>query len=140
MLGASLSIALPRTLSKGDEIRVELEWLTSPESTALQWLEPSQTAGGKLPYLFSQCQAIHARSFVPCQVRRTSLRAPLLASFDFKSSSLQSLQPHSAARLAVNTIKLHLPLYSLGCTLFLPLHEGRRDQLGTLFGMLCLMD
>ena len=47
------------------EIRVR--YATSPNATALQWLEPSQTAGGQHPYLFSQCQSIHARSMVPLQ-------------------------------------------------------------------------
>src|SRR5574339_426614 len=39
-----------------------LRFRTSPEARALQWLQASQTAGGNDPFLFSQCQAIHARS------------------------------------------------------------------------------
>src|SRR5215211_3981997 len=44
-----------------------LTFRTSPEARALQWLHASQTAGGSHPFLFSQCQAIHARSIFPCQ-------------------------------------------------------------------------
>ncbi len=46
-------------------LRIEFE--TSPDAQALQWLQPSQTAGKKYPYMFSQCQAILARSVFPCQ-------------------------------------------------------------------------
>ena len=44
-----------------------LTFRTSPEARALQWLNANQTAGGMHPFLFSQCQAIHARSIFPCQ-------------------------------------------------------------------------
>jgi aminopeptidase N len=44
-----------------------LVFQTSTEARALQWLNASQTVGGNYPFLFSQCQAIHARSVFPCQ-------------------------------------------------------------------------
>ena len=47
------------------EFTIELS--TSPQAKALQWLDPEQTAGGEHPFLFSQCQAIQARSIFPCQ-------------------------------------------------------------------------
>ena len=44
-----------------------LKFSTSPESRALQWIDAEKTMGGKHPFLFSQCQSIHARSIFPCQ-------------------------------------------------------------------------
>lgn len=66
-LGAPLRVSLPSPAPRGASRRLRVAFQTAPTSTALQWLEPGQTAGGKLPYLFTQCQAIHARSLVPCQ-------------------------------------------------------------------------
>uniref|UniRef100_A0A673KL04 Leukotriene A-4 hydrolase-like n=1 Tax=Sinocyclocheilus rhinocerous TaxID=307959 RepID=A0A673KL04_9TELE len=54
-------------LSSGQHVIVEIEYETSPSATALQWLTPTQTAGKKHPYLFSQCQATHCRTMIPCQ-------------------------------------------------------------------------
>lgn len=51
---------------EGDPI-FTLRFRTSPEARALQWMSPSQTAGGEHPFLYSQCQASNARSIFPCQ-------------------------------------------------------------------------
>jgi len=49
------------------EATIVIGYATTKECTALQWLTPAQTCGGTHPYMFSQCQAIHARSLFPCQ-------------------------------------------------------------------------
>jgi leukotriene-A4 hydrolase len=41
---------------------ISVFYSTTPEGEAIQWLTPEQTLGKKYPYLFSQCQAIHART------------------------------------------------------------------------------
>ncbi|KAL5965642.1 Leukotriene A-4 hydrolase [Taenia solium] len=46
---------------------VAIEYCTMPQSSALQWLDAQMTADKKHPFLFTQCQAIHARSLFPCQ-------------------------------------------------------------------------
>jgi hypothetical protein len=50
-----------------DDSTFTLAFRTSAEARALQWLTGSQTAGGNYPFLYSQCQATHARSVFPCQ-------------------------------------------------------------------------
>eukprot|EP00760_Papus_ankaliazontas_P033602 PhM_4_TR6491/c0_g1_i1/m.61602/K01254/LTA4H; leukotriene-A4 hydrolase len=65
-LGAPLTIKLPPAVGVG-ELKFRISYMTSPNSTALCWMPPEQTDSGTLPFLFSQCQAIHARSMLPCQ-------------------------------------------------------------------------
>ena len=75
VLGTALHITLPTEMKqaeRGRELHVGVRFATSPTSSAVQYLSPEQTAGGKFPYLFTQCQAIHARSLVPCQVGDSS--------------------------------------------------------------------
>ena len=62
ILGSRLEVQLPQGCTG-----VRVRYRTAPDASALQWLEPAQTLGGRHPFLFSQCQAIHARSVLPCQ-------------------------------------------------------------------------
>lgn len=66
-LGAPLHITVPDGAAKGDFIDVAVDLETTDKCTALQWLTPAQTSNKKHPYMFSQCQAINARSIFPCQ-------------------------------------------------------------------------
>ncbi|OZJ03446.1 hypothetical protein BZG36_03179 [Bifiguratus adelaidae] len=66
--GSALTIELPEPIAKaGGELKLTVDYSTTEKCTAIQFLEPSQTVGKKYPYLFSQCEAIHARALVPCQ-------------------------------------------------------------------------
>ncbi len=78
VLGSKLTIPLT-----DDTTQVRIAYSTSPTAEGLQWLSPAQTAGKKYPYLFSQAQAINARTIAPLQdtpaVRMTysaTLRVP----------------------------------------------------------------
>lgn len=66
-LGRPVTICLPDSKAVGETYIVRVEYSTTSGSSALQWLTGQQTNSGKYPFLFSQCQAIHARSMIPCQ-------------------------------------------------------------------------
>lgn len=61
-LGKPLHVAIAP-----DTKQINIYYSTGKGASALQWLQPQQTAGKKHPYLFTQSQAIAARSWVPCQ-------------------------------------------------------------------------
>lgn len=65
-LGSCLTIPAKDILaSSPHDLTLEVAFATTSECLALQFLEKSATDGKKSPYLFSQCQAIHARSLFP---------------------------------------------------------------------------
>lgn len=64
--GTPLIIELNAPVNKGQQLSLVIHYATSPSASAIQWLPPAQTAGKVHPYLFTQCQAIHARSLMPC--------------------------------------------------------------------------
>ncbi|WP_293396324.1 M1 family metallopeptidase, partial [Nevskia sp.] len=109
VLGQSLTVSLPAGAT-----RVRIAYSTSPEATGLQWLKPVQTAGKKQPFLFSQSEAIHARSWLPLQdspaVRATyeaSVKTP--KGLRAVMSAEMSDQPDAAGRW---TFKMPQPIPS----------------------------
>ena len=62
ILGSKLTVQMPARNTK-----VRITYRTSPTASGLQWLEPSMTQGKQQPFMFSQSEAIHARSWVPLQ-------------------------------------------------------------------------
>lgn len=109
ILGARLEIALPAG-AKGVRIR----YRTSPSASALQWLTPEQTAGGKHPFLFSQCQAIHARSVLPLQ-DTPRLRITFRAKLDVPSAlravmAAAFLERQSSGERAIDHFEMPQPI------------------------------
>jgi leukotriene-A4 hydrolase len=62
ILGESLTIAA--TTETGP---IRIHYKTKPNAGALQWLDPARTAGKTHPFLFTQSQAIQARTWIPLQ-------------------------------------------------------------------------
>lgn len=62
VIGSRLRVTIPDGVTV-----IRIVYRTSPKASALQWLSPEQTAGKRHPFLFSQGECIHARSFLPCQ-------------------------------------------------------------------------
>ncbi|XP_059141199.1 leukotriene A-4 hydrolase-like [Physella acuta] len=114
--GSKLAIKLGQI--SGKSFTVSIKYATSSESTALQWLRPEQTAGKRHPYLFSQCQAIHARSLYPCQdtpLVKFSYTAKVRAPKEFTvlmSAQRLGVEPVEGTSDCVTRFSLNVPIPS----------------------------
>lgn len=68
ILGYCLQIPIPSEYQKkGAIFNFRVYSSTSEQSSGIQWFEPNQTLGKKYPYVYTQFEAILARTFIPCQ-------------------------------------------------------------------------
>lgn len=66
-IGPKLSIGVNEKVNKGDLFNITIYYETTSEGLSLNWLEPSQTAGKKYPYVYTHCEAIDCRCLAPLQ-------------------------------------------------------------------------
>jgi len=74
-LGIALRIPIDKEVKKDSEVHYRVYYSTTPSSAGIQWFEPAQTAGKKHPYVYTQGEAILARTLLPCQ-DTPSVKAP----------------------------------------------------------------
>lgn len=113
--GSALKIHLVTGITTDGTVEVLICVSTTKSCTALQWLTPGQTSNKKHPYMFSQCQAIHARSVFPCQdtpdVKSTfdfNITSPLPVIASGLSSPMNPISPSLSGDSHV--YKFHQPL------------------------------
>jgi leukotriene-A4 hydrolase len=67
LIGDALTVNFPTTQKAGTFISVQIFYTTRTEAQAFSWMQPSQTAGGLLPYMYTQCEDINCRTVAPMQ-------------------------------------------------------------------------
>jgi len=133
VFGSALSVKLPAPLKKGETLkdRVVVHYETSPNSSAIQWLLPEQTAGKEHPYLFTQCQAIHARALLPCQdapgrkvTYSAVIRVPSPLTALMSAVAVGSALPDLTPNTLIYTFKQPVPI----CTYLIALAVGALES------------
>lgn len=107
-LGSRLNITLPSSTSN---ITLRILFETTSKCTALQFLEKEATDGKSAPYLFSQCQAIHARSLFPC-FDTPSIKSPYKMSVKSPYPSLMSGREVSSETTDIYKFNQPIPIPS----------------------------
>lgn len=67
VLGTKVTVFVPqRYRGEGTKFNIQFTYSAAKEASAIQWLDAAATHGKKHPYVYTQCQAIHCRSLLPC--------------------------------------------------------------------------
>ncbi len=107
ILGSPLQIPV-----NTDSKRVTVEYSTTQASSALQWLEPIQTADKTDPFLFTQGQAILTRTWIPCQ-DSPGIRMTYTAEITCPShlmAVMSASNPTTIAKTGIYTFEMQQPI------------------------------
>lgn len=107
--GSPLKISLPTTINK--EFKLSIAYSTTDKCTALQFIDKEATDGKTAPYLFSQCQAIHARSLFPC-FDTPGIKSPFEMKVKSPYPCLMSGRPESSKEQGVYCFHQPIPIPS----------------------------
>lgn len=65
--GNALRVYLTDKAAPGDSVNLNIDYHTTNESLAINWLTKDQTAGKTLQYMYTKCEPIHCRAIAPLQ-------------------------------------------------------------------------
>ena len=119
--GSALKIILENGVGNGESLDVDIASETTKDCTALGWMTPAQ-ARSEHSYMYTQCEAIHARSVFPCQdtpdVKSTfefNIKSPLPVLASGLPTGVQDLPPGkevpSGTKLYRFAQKIPIPSY-----------------------------
>ena len=67
LIGKGLNIGIWHRAKKDEVFNITVHYATTNETLSLNWLDPEQTAGKRLPYVYTHCEAIDCRTLIPLQ-------------------------------------------------------------------------
>jgi leukotriene-A4 hydrolase len=114
LVGRPLSVAITPATRR---VAVRYETIADAAGSGVQWLTAAQTAGKAYPYVYTQSQSIHARSWVPCQ-DTPSIRFTYSARVRVPSELMAVMSAHNAREKSEDGVyqfemKQTLPSYLL---------------------------
>lgn len=123
-LGTPLVIHLNREHKVGEEVSITIFYESTSESAAIQWFNKDQTFGKEHPFMYTQCEAILARTLVPCQdspsvkVRVTAdltIEKPLIALFGGIEISSHDIDNNKKTYKYIQKIPIPTYLIAIAC-------------------------
>lgn len=107
MTNQQLVINLGSSFSYGNELNMTIEYEADKGATAVNWVTPEQTFGGKHEFMYTQCEAIQCRSIIPIQDSPS-----VKSTFDVKLNISEAYKAIASAVYVSNETKDGFTTYS----------------------------